>query len=281
MSDNPILAVAIALLFLPLLLVPFLPSPQAGGPVASPPATTSASPTYVVRPGDTLSGIADRYGVPLAYLVASNGITDPSLVRPGQLLYIPQGGVLHTVKPGQTVADIAKTYDVAEDAIRSANNLVGEPSPGARLLVPAPGTVPQATAVELGQGRSSLFVWPARGPISSPFGPRVHPIYRVPSFHSGVDIALPEGTTVYAAAPGRVVEADWHGGYGLLVVIDHGNGYTTYYGHLSRLLVFPGQFVEAGQPIARSGNTGLSTGPHLHFEVRQGDNPVDPLPLLP
>jgi len=78
-----------------------------------------------------------------------------------------------------------------------------------------------------------------------------------------------------------VIWADTKGGYGLLVIIDHGNGYTSYYGHLSRILVRVGQFVEVGQVVALSGNTGLSTGPHLHFEVRKLGDPINPLPLLP
>ena len=80
---------------------------------------------------------------------------------------------------------------------------------------------------------------------------------------------------------GKVAQAGWQGGYGLLLVIDHGNGLSTYYGHLSEVLVRVGQFVEQGQVVARSGNTGLSTGPHLHFEIRRFGEPVDPLPWLP
>lgn len=280
MSEKPVFAVALALLLLPLLLVPFLPPPQAGGPVLPVAATRITWSTYTVQVGDTLSGIAQRSGIPLDYLIASNEV-DPSRLRPGEVLLLPSGGVLHTVKAGQIVADIAKTYEVAEGTIRSANGLSGEPVAGMRILVPVPSVVPQAAAVALGKGEATPFVWPARGTISSPFGPRIHPIYRVSSFHAGIDLVLPEGTRVYAAAPGRIVTAGWEGGYGLLVVLDHGDGYSTYYGHLSQLLVSVGQFVEIGQTIARSGNTGLSTGPHLHFEIRRDGTPVDPLLLLP
>jgi len=277
-SENPVFAVALALLLLPLLLIPFLPPPQAGGPVLPVAATRIAWPTYTVQIGDTLSGIAQRSGIPPDHLIASNEV-DPSRLRPGQVLLLPRGGVLHTVKAGQSVADIAKTYEVAEGTIRSANGLSGEPVAGMRILVPAPTVVPQATAVALGKGIQ--FAWPARGIISSPFGPRIHPIHRVPSFHAGIDIVLAEGTRVYAAAPGRIVTAGWEGGYGLLAVVDHGDGYSTYYAHLSQLLVSVGQFVEIGQTIARSGNTGLSTGPHLHFEIRRDGTPMDPLFFLP
>ncbi|MBC7100009.1 M23 family metallopeptidase, partial [Candidatus Bipolaricaulota bacterium] len=147
---------------------------------------------------------------------------------------------------------------------------------GTRLYIPEPKTIPLNSSTVF-QG----FTWPVRGTISSSFGPRIHPIYGVPSFHTGIDIAVPEGTPVRAAAGGTVTFSGWQEGFGLLVVIDHENGYETYYGHLSRLLVAPGQSVSAGETIALSGNTGLSTGPHLHFEVRYLGTPVDPRPLLP
>jgi murein DD-endopeptidase MepM/ murein hydrolase activator NlpD len=277
-SENPVLAVALALLLLPLLLVAFLPPLQAGGPVLPVSATRINWPTYTVQAGDTLSSIAQRTGVPVDYLVASNDV-DPSRLRPGQQLLLPSGGVVHTVRTGQTVADLARTYGVLEGTIRSVNGLSGEPAVGTRIFIPAPAVIPQATALALGRGIQ--FAWPARGAISSPFGPRIHPVYRVPSFHAGIDVVLAEGTNVYAAAPGRVVTAGWEGGYGILVVLDHGDGYSTWYGHLSQLLVSVGQFVEIGQAIARSGNTGLSTGPHLHFEVRHDGVALDPLLHLP
>ncbi len=278
MSENPLLAVALGLLLVPLLLASLLPPSPAGGPVVPVAATRATWSTYTVQTGDTLAGIAQRTGVPADYLIASNDV-DPSRLRPGQQLLLPAGGVLHTVKPGQSLADIAQSYGVAESAILLANGLSEAPATGLRILVPSPPVIPQATAVALGKG--TRFAWPARGVISSPYGPRVHPIYHVASFHSGIDIAIPEGTRVYAAAAGRVVTAGWEGGFGFLVVLDHGDGYSTYYGHLSQPLVVVGQFVEMGQTIALSGNTGLSTGPHLHFETRHDGVAVDPLLFLP
>jgi len=276
-SDHPVLAVALALLLVPLVLAFVLPAP-AGGPVVPVAAGRVSWTAYTVQPGDTLAGIAQRTGVPLEYLIASNDL-EPSRLRPGQVLLVPVGGVLHTVKPGQSLADIARSYGVAESALRLANALSGEPLAGSRVLVPSPTVVPQATAAALGRG--SGFAWPVRGEISSGFGPRIHPIYGVPSFHAGIDLAVPEGTRVCAAAPGEVVTAGWEGGFGLLVVVDHGNGYTSYYGHLSQVLVSAGQYVEIGQAIGLSGSTGLSTGPHLHFEVRYEGVAVNPLSLLP
>jgi len=275
-NEHPLLWVALAILLPVVLLFPFLPS-SSGGPLLNP--TPTLWSTYTVRQGDTLSSLAQRWGLPVEYLVASNEGIDLARLRPGQAIVVPRGGVLHVVKPGQTLADIARTYEVSEGAIVLANGLSGDPPAGSRILVPSPPVVPQAVAAAMGQGRQ--FAWPARGPLTSPFGPRIHPIYNIPSFHAGIDLALPEGTPVYAAAGGRVVLAGTQAGYGLLVVVDHADGYTTYYGHLSRVGVVPGQYVEAGQLIGRSGNTGLSTGPHLHFEIRKDGSPVDPLLFLP
>lgn len=123
--------------------------------------------------------------------------------------------------------------------------------------------------------------WPVRGGwISSPFGPRIDPFTGRPSFHPGVDIADPIGTPIHAMAAGIVTYAGEDGGYGMLVRIADGDGRTTYYGHTSKILVSLGQLVQKGQLIARVGSTGRSTGPHLHFEVRQNGDPVNPAPYL-
>lgn len=127
---------------------------------------------------------------------------------------------------------------------------------------------------------SGVFMWPVSGPITSPFGYREHPIFGRQILHSGIDIGVDEGTPVAAADSGVVVEADWLGGYGNAVIIDHGNGLSTVYGHNSSLTVSAGQIVSKGQIIAYSGSTGNSTGPHVHFEVRSGGEPVDPMGYL-
>lgn len=127
---------------------------------------------------------------------------------------------------------------------------------------------------------SGVFSWPVSGPITSPFGYRVHPIFGTTIFHSGIDIGVPEGTVVHAADAGTVISSGWLGGYGYAVIIDHGNGLQTVYGHNSSLLVSEGQSVSKGQPIAYSGQTGYATGPHVHFEVRVNGSPVDPMGYL-
>lgn len=130
-------------------------------------------------------------------------------------------------------------------------------------------------------GGSGALMWPASGPITSPFGWRTHPIFGTARYHSGIDIGAVYGDTVVAADSGVVIFADWMGGYGKAVVIDHGGGISTLYGHNSELLVSEGQRVSKGQAISRVGATGYATGPHLHFEVRENGSPVDPMSYLP
>jgi len=129
-------------------------------------------------------------------------------------------------------------------------------------------------------GGPGTFSWPVTGTITSPFGWRTNPFGGGPEFHQGLDIAAPMGTTVTAAAAGTVIMAQWYGGYGNYILIDHGGGYSTGYGHLSAIYVSTGQSVARGQAIGAVGSTGQSTGPHLHFEVRIAGKPVDPAPRL-
>ena len=130
-------------------------------------------------------------------------------------------------------------------------------------------------------GSTGTMLWPAEGEITSPFGWRVHPIFGTQRLHTGIDIGADYGDTVRAADGGVIIHSDWMGGYGNAVIIDHGNGISTLYAHNSQLLVSEGQTVAKGQAISRVGSTGYSTGPHLHFEVRQNGTPVNPLNFLP
>lgn len=122
--------------------------------------------------------------------------------------------------------------------------------------------------------------WPVSGTITSPFGMRFDPVQHRYQLHSGIDIAAPQGTTLSAAADGRVIFAGWYGGYGNAIVIDHGGGTSTLYGHCSQIFVGVGQDVQRGQAIGAVGMTGDATGPHVHFEVRRDGKPVDPLGYL-
>jgi murein DD-endopeptidase MepM/ murein hydrolase activator NlpD len=124
------------------------------------------------------------------------------------------------------------------------------------------------------------MVYPCSGEITSGFGWRMHPILGYQRFHSGIDFGADYGTVIHAADRGTVIFAGWYGGYGNAVIIDHGNNLTTLYGHTSELYVSEGQVVQRGQAIAAVGSTGLSTGPHLHFEVRNNGEPVNPIAYL-
>lgn len=144
-----------------------------------------------------------------------------------------------------------------------------------------------STASESGGGESSYdgggysggggsLGWPVSGPVTSEFGYRIHPVFGDYRGHTGIDIGVPTGTPVHAAEAGKVIMAQWYGGYGNAVMIDHGNGIVTLYGHNSSLAVSNGQTVSRGQVIAYAGSTGWSSGPHCHFEVRVGGQPVNP-----
>ena len=142
--------------------------------------------------------------------------------------------------------------------------------------------IPQVVAVGTAQGvegARGLFLWPTSGQITSPFGYRY--IFGSTSFHQGLDIANAAGTEIYAAADGTVTWSGAKGTYGNLLKVDHGNGFTTYYAHCSQLLAQEGDTVKQGQTIAHMGSTGRSTGPHLHFEVRWQNEPLDPQQCLP
>ncbi len=124
-----------------------------------------------------------------------------------------------------------------------------------------------------------VLAWPTPGytRISSPFGYRIHPIYKVRKFHTGVDIDAPSGATIVAANSGKVIMAGWNGGYGNCVIIDHGGGLATLYAHQSKIMVQEGDYLKKGDTVGKVGTTGLSTGPHLHFEARKSGNTTNPL----
>lgn len=127
-----------------------------------------------------------------------------------------------------------------------------------------------------------VMKWPTPGytRVSSPYGMRIHPIYKVKKMHTGIDIDAPSGAKIIAANSGKVILAGWNGGYGNCVIIDHGSGLATLYGHQSKILVSVGEKVQKGETIGKVGSTGLSTGPHLHFEVRKNGSTTNPIPYV-
>ena len=176
---------------------------------------------------------------------------------------------------------------VAMQAIEELNASSAQISAMLKERQAARAAAAAAAAQSAGQGSSYTWVqgtgqlgWPVSGEITSPYGYRVHPIWGTTIYHSGIDIGVDEGTPVHAADSGVIVWSGWMGGYGYAVVIDHGNGLSTLYGHNSELAVDEGQSVSKGHVVAYAGSTGNSTGPHVHFEVRENGDPVDPMGYL-
>ena len=168
----------------------------------------------------------------------------------------------------QAAAELAASQRELQDKIKS---LLAEKR---RRAAASKGRTATLTAPK---GR---LLWPVTGPINSTFGTRVHPVFKTKIVHTGLDIEAPHGTPVKAAARGEVLFTGWLKGYGQVIILDHGGDMTTVYAHLSGIDVREGQVVEQGTPIGRVGNTGVATGPHLHFEVRINANAVDPLNYL-
>jgi murein DD-endopeptidase MepM/ murein hydrolase activator NlpD len=235
---------------------------------------------HVVAEGETLDVIAHRYGTDAASLMLANDLYEQSSLEEGQrLLVLTEPGVLHVIGRGDTLWDLSRTYQVPLEAIYAANPEInpGALKIGARVIVPDVSTAVRRQMIVSRSSTASRqgFCWPLSGRITSGYG------LRWGKLHAAIDIAVSVGTTVKAAAPGTVTYAGWSGGYGYLVKIRHSGGYETRYGHNSRVLVKVGQQVDRGQAIARSGSTGYSTGPHLHFEVRKNGTPINPMTVLP
>lgn len=184
----------------------------------------------------------------------------------------------HQVERGDTLWDLARRYDTTVEQLAAANGLTDPHRlrEGQVLTIPA-GQANHQQVMSESPPVLPAFRWPlaVEGELTSPFGPRWG------RMHLGIDIAAPYGSPIVAAAPGIVEVAQWRGGYGRMVQLRHPGGWRTLYAHAATLMVEPGQQVAAGEVIATVGSTGHSTGPHLHFEVHNRGEPVDPLALLP
>lgn len=259
------------------------------------PGAVSAGPRdsvveYAIQPGDTLGGIAARFNISVPTLIWENNLTVRSTLQVGQNLRIlPVSGVSYKIKKGYTILRIAKllqakSEDIAEfnkidDAHLATGSVIIVPGgkktvsaalPSSQLAAPGMargrylGGTPPPSLRAIGQG----MVWPTTVRYITQYFRLRHP---------GLDIAGPIGTSIYASDEGIVVASGWNrGGYGNMILIDHGNGLMTRYGHNSRLFVDVGEHVSKGQTIALIGSTGRSTGPHLHFEVIAGGVRVNP-----
>ena len=226
---------------------------------------------HTVKEGETLSGIAERAGVPQAVIAAANGIPEPYDVRVGEVLAIPRQRS-HTVKSGETGFGIALKYGVPFENIAIANGLDadGTVKTGQKLIIPAmfePKRVARRSIPN-----EPYFRRPHDGKVLFGFGPK----------HDGIDIDAELGDMVRASASGTVVfAAPEKTRFGRQVLIDHGNGWQTSYGHLSRITVAKGDVVKTGERIGLAGDAGLATRPELHFEIRHDGKDIDPASKLP
>lgn len=260
-----------------------------GAAILKPHLVTSAPGTaartsieyYEVESGDTISGIAERFGLSVNTLLWENRLTARSLIRPGQKLTIlPTDGVTYRIGSGDTVARISQRYGVTTDNILSYNNLTSTSLTIGQTIVIPGGRPPAAPRVATTPASSSAAITtrpPSSGKLAWPTGAtRLTQYYTWR--HGGVDIAGPTGTSIFAADEGIVEVAGWNsGGYGYYIIIDHGGGLKTLYAHASKLHVAAGDRVDKGEHIANIGSTGRSTGPHLHFEVRVRGSTTNPL----
>jgi murein DD-endopeptidase MepM/ murein hydrolase activator NlpD len=233
---------------------------------------------YKVAKGDTLSAIAESYNVTLDTVVSFNGIKNARGLQPGTILKIPSmAGILYTAKAGDSARSIAEANNVSADRIVEANGLEsGAVAAGASLFLPD-ARLPSFSLREIS---GDLFRWPIRSYITSWYGWRKDPFTGVRGFHNGLDIGTPMGTSVKAAMDGTVAETGYSSGLGNYIILRHHAGWQSMYGHLKTILVKNGQRVAVGDRIAYSGNTGYSTGPHLHFTVLKNGRTVNPSNVL-
>ena len=230
--------------------------------------------THKVKRGENLSIIAKKYGISIDTICGSNNLRSYDFINEGAVLRIPnKDGILYNMKEGNNLINLAKKYKIPADKILAQNNFANPDfiKPGELVFIP------DAKPQNIIQG----FLWPVSSRrITSAYGWRRNPFNRAHrEFHKGIDIAA-RYSWVKAARFGRITFAGWMGGYGNAIIIAHPGGYKTLYAHLSRVSVKNGQYVKQGQVIAQSGNTGRSTGPHLHFEIIKNGGHQNPRVLL-
>lgn len=264
--------------------------PQPAGRPAVPARTEIV--THTVQPGETISTIAQSYGISVSTILWENDLTAYSIIRPGDALRIlPASGVAHEIKRGETLSSIAATYDVESDEILAYNNIdnAGLIQVGQKLIIPGASRQQARPAAPTQPSYSGVDVAKR---VVTPIPPSAEPVggnkmqwptvgYTITQYfswsHYALDIANKSGTAVYAADAGTVEVAGWGNGYGNQIVVDHGGGKKTRYAHASKLYVKVGDTVEKGQTIMAMGSTGRSTGPHVHFEVIINGTKYNPL----
>jgi LysM repeat protein len=227
---------------------------------------------YVVREGDTISQIAQMFDVTVNTIKWGNDLSSNTLKVGQTLVILPISGVQYTVVKGDTLASVAKKYKGDADEIADYNNLSkDEPLAVGSVIIIPDGEVsaPSSVIGSVISGLKEFIGYYLRPLVSCRKTQGIHG-------HNGIDLAAPTGTPILAAADGNVIIArfgGWNGGYGNYIVIRHTNGSQTLYAHASVISVSAGDFVKQGNVIGAVGNSGKSTGPHLHFEIRGAKNP--------
>ncbi|MDR0598910.1 MAG: M23 family metallopeptidase [Treponema sp.] len=244
--------------------------------------------SYQIKQGDVLGEVAKRFGLSGDTLMSVNNLKNANSVQLGQTLRVPnQDGIFYAVKKGDTLKSIGTKYKVEPEKVQVANELFSDQiNPNTSLFLPG-AVIPQeelqpqlVSRPQPPQLDGDLFLWPVRGRLTSYYGRRRSPFSRGWSFHDGLDVAAPTGTPVKAAMAGRVTSVGWDNTYGNMILITHADGYKTLYGHLDSIDIRAGTSVAAGTVIGTVGNTGLSTGPHLHFTVYKDGSSVNPRKFL-
>lgn len=252
---------------------------QEAAPITDAYVSTVTFKDYTVRKGDTVSGIASRTGLRnFGTLLSVNHIDNARRISTGQVLRIPStDGLLYTVKKNETLAGIAAAHKVSVTALLDANDLTQETlSVGQKLFIPGASL----SSFELRKALGELFIYPIHGRLTSPFGYRSDPFTGARSFHSGIDLAAPTGTAVKATLDGKIAETGFNRIFGNYVIITHERGYQSLYGHLSAVYVKRGQYVTQGTSVGAVGNTGYSTGPHLHLSIYKNGSLINPFSVL-
>lgn len=255
-----------------------------GGPAEATAAPPPGFRWHTLGPGESLSTVAGAYGVSIEAMVGANpDISSLDRLPVGfELLVPPALGLVVALQPGESLLDVVERHGVQPEALVRANELRSpfDVAPGMLLFLPGVRPTEAMARLEKVREEENRYVWPVHGRLTSYFGPRNLGM-GTSSFHRGIDIAAPTGTPVGAARSGTVTFAGWSSqGYGNLVRLRHTDGSETWYAHFSSIAVSVGQYVSQGAIIGRVGSTGLSTGPHLHFELHERGQAIDPLGIL-
>lgn len=237
--------------------------------------------SYRIKEGDIVGKLAERFDITSDSILSLNHINNARGLQIGQYLKIPtMSGILYTTgKGGESVAAIAEKYEVDAQKFADANKVALDASLGGGMTVFVPDAKLDWETRQKING--DLFLKPihAKWRQSSSFGWRSNPFTGARSYHSGVDMACPTGTSVYAASTGIVSSTGFSPVYGNFVIVTHHSGYQTLYGHMSAILCVKGQSVDSSTRIGKVGSTGMSTGPHLHFTVYKNKVAVNPVAL--